>query len=115
MKKYSCYFIFTSYLYLTKPFLIRMNISLFSILRPILLLCMGLLYPVLSTSADWNNFIINYNKSLYGKGSQTWQINAYDETWIYFANQSGILQYDGNSWSVFPLSSRFIRAVASKG
>ncbi|WP_370526817.1 transcriptional regulator [Bacteroides sp. 51] len=82
-----------------------MNIPFSSALRSILLLCMGMIAPVLCYSADWNNFIINYNKNLYGKGSQTWQINTYDESWIYFANQSGMLQYDGNSWSVFPLNN----------
>jgi DNA-binding CsgD family transcriptional regulator len=56
-------------------------------------------------SADWNNFILNYDKSLYGKGSQTWQINAYGEGWVYFANQNGMLQYDGNSWNLFPLNN----------
>lgn len=61
--------------------------------------------PVLNLSAEWNNYIINYNKSLYGKGSQTWEINFYGDNWVYFANQSGMLQYDGNHWAVFPLNN----------
>ena len=36
---------------------------------------LGFAFPVY---ADWNSFIINYNKNLYGKGSQTWQIASYD-------------------------------------
>lgn len=54
-------------------------------------------------ASDWNNFIINYPKSLYGKGSQTWQVAAYNDNWVYFANKNGMLQFDGNIWSVFPL------------
>ncbi len=63
-------------------------------------------------ASDWNNFIINYPKSLYGKGSQTWQIATYNDSWVYFANKSGALQFDGNSWDVFPLNNRSdLRAV----
>ncbi|MDR0895855.1 MAG: transcriptional regulator [Prevotellaceae bacterium] len=51
-----------------------------------------------------NSFIINYPKHLAVKaGAQTWQISAYDSDWIYFANQNGILQYNGHSWMLFPL------------
>ncbi len=56
--------------------------------------------------SDWNNFIINYPKSLFGKGSQTWQIAAYNDNWVYFANKSGVLQFDGNTWNIFPLHNR---------
>ena len=62
-----------------------------------------LLYPFTCFSADWNNFVINYNKSLYGKGSQTWQVASYNDCWVYFANKNGLLQFDGTKWSVFSL------------
>ena len=26
---------------------------------------------------EWNNYVTNYKKELFGKGSQTWQINAF--------------------------------------
>ena len=61
---------------------------------------LGFAFPVY---ADWNSFIINYNKNLYGKGSQTWQIASYDANWVYFANKNGMLQFDGSSWNVFAL------------
>lgn len=60
-------------------------------------------YPFSYLSADWNNFVINYSKNLYGKGSQTWQIAPYNDCWVYFANKNGMLQFDGTSWSIFPL------------
>lgn len=55
--------------------------------------------------AGWNSFIINFDKNQYGKGAQTWQIAAYDDKWVYFANKNGMLQFDGNSWNVFPLNN----------
>ena len=29
--------------------------------------------PFIETFANWNSFIINFDKNLYGKGAQTWQ------------------------------------------
>lgn len=73
--------------------------------RMILHILLLSLFPFLHASADWNNFIINYNKNIYGKGSQTWEIASYNENWVYFANQNGMLQYDGNEWSKFTLNN----------
>lgn len=55
--------------------------------------------------AGWNSFIINFDKNQYGRGAQTWQIAAYDDKWVYFANKNGMLQFDGNTWNVFPLNN----------
>ena len=64
-----------------------------------------LLIPFGKAFAGWNNFIVNFDKSLYGKGTQTWQIAPYDDHWIYFANKNGMVQFDGNVWKVFPMNN----------
>lgn len=65
-------------------------------------------------ASDWNNFIINYSKSLYGKGAQTWQINAYNGNWVYYGNKNGMLQFNGHLWNVYPLNNRSdVRSVLS--
>lgn len=82
----------------------------------VILSFISVLLPALNVSAGWTNFIIHYNKGLYGKGSQTWQIGSYGEGWAYFANQNGMLQYDGNSWTVFPLNNGSdVRSVLPSG
>ncbi|WP_321426597.1 transcriptional regulator [uncultured Bacteroides sp.] len=63
------------------------------------------LFPLTRLSASWNNFIINYKKGVYGKGSQTWQVASYNNNWVYFANKNGLLQFDGSDWGVFPLNN----------
>lgn len=63
------------------------------------------LFPLAQLSASWNNFIINYKKGVYGKGSQTWQVASYNNNWVYFANKNGLLQFDGSDWGVFPLNN----------
>lgn len=64
-----------------------------------------LLLPWGKAVAGWNNFILNFDKSDYGKGIQTWQIAPYKNNWAYFANKNGLVQFDGNAWSVFPLDN----------
>ncbi len=65
-----------------------------------------ILFPGSYAFADWNHFIVNFDKGLYGKGAQTWQIAPYDNHWIYFANKNGLVQFDGDSWKVFPMNNR---------
>lgn len=59
----------------------------------------------LKSFAGWNSYIVNFDKNVYGKGAQTWQIAPYDENWVYFANKNGMLQFDGNVWKVFPMNN----------
>ena len=64
-----------------------------------------LLLPLGKAVAGWNSFIVNFDKSLYGKGAQTWKIAPYDDHWVYFANKNGMVQFDGNVWTVFPMNN----------
>ena len=43
--------------------------------------------PFIEAFANWNSFIINFDKNLYGKGAQTWEIAPYDDKWVFFANK----------------------------
>lgn len=79
------------------------NVS--SLLRLFCLISICVL-PIGHLYADWSNFIVNYHKGLYGKGSQTWKIASYDKYWVNFANKNGMLQYDGNTWNIYPLNNR---------
>ena len=62
------------------------------------------LFP-LSMWADWNSYIVNFEKGLYGKGAQTWQIMPYDDHWVFFANQKGMVQFDGKEWKLLPVNN----------
>jgi ligand-binding sensor domain-containing protein/DNA-binding CsgD family transcriptional regulator len=57
--------------------------------------------------------IINYNKQAYGAGSQNWNI-AQDKAGImYFANNDGLLSFDGTFWRLYRLPNKTIaRSVA---
>lgn len=64
----------------------------------------SLLLPSL-VLAQWTPFVSNYDKSLYGKGSQIWQIAPSQKMFTYFANQKGVVQFDGTNWDLFPLNN----------
>lgn len=52
--------------------------------------------------------IINYTKTDYRGGSQTWDIRQDSAGLLYFANNEGLLTYDGNFWKDYPLPNKTI-------
>lgn len=51
--------------------------------------------------AAWQMPIANYNKSEYNAGTQNWAIGMNSHNWLYFANNYGLLEYDGISWRLY--------------
>lgn len=59
-------------------------------------------------------FIRNYERSEYNGGRQTWDITQTNQNLIYFANNSGVLEFDGTDWKLYQVSNRsVVRAVAA--
>ncbi|MGF6846550.1 hypothetical protein QFZ51_001785 [Chitinophaga sp. W3I9] len=57
--------------------------------------------------------IINYSKSDFQAGTQTWDIEQDSKGIMYFANNEGMLTYDGSHWKAYPLPNRtIVRALA---
>jgi ligand-binding sensor domain-containing protein len=52
--------------------------------------------------------IINYSKDDYHGGSQTWNISQDSTGKMYFANNEGLLSFDGNYWKIYPLPNKTI-------
>lgn len=52
--------------------------------------------------------IINYNKNDFHGGSQTWGISQDKRGRMYFANNEGLITYDGNYWKLYPLPNKTI-------
>ena len=66
----------------------------------------------LSSFASWNNVVDNFDNNTIGYGSHTWQICTYDDEWIYFANNAGLIEYNDNSWNILkPLHREGLRSV----
>lgn len=57
--------------------------------------------------------IISYTKQDYGAGNQNWSIVQDKNGILYFANNQGLLTFDGTFWRVYPLPNKtMVRSVA---
>ncbi|KIC89755.1 triple tyrosine motif-containing protein [Flavihumibacter sp. ZG627] len=52
--------------------------------------------------------IINYSKTDYHGGTQTWDIRQDSSGVLFFANNEGLITYDGTYWKNFPLPNKTI-------
>ena len=48
----------------------------------------------------------HFPRLVHGGGTQTWAITRNSEGIMYFANNDGLLEYDGNRWSLYTLRNR---------
>ena len=69
------------------------------------------LFFVARDCAGWQRSITNYSRNSYKAASQNWRIMQNDNGWMYFANNKGLLEYDGTNWSVYPIHNAKMRAV----
>ncbi|MCD8263285.1 MAG: hypothetical protein LUD02_03245 [Tannerellaceae bacterium] len=70
-----------------------------------------LIIPV-EVVSQWNSFVVNYKKELFGRGAQTWQIKQYNKDHIYCGNKNGLLQYNGNQWILYPVINQMDVRIA---
>jgi ligand-binding sensor domain-containing protein/DNA-binding CsgD family transcriptional regulator len=57
--------------------------------------------------------IINYEKTTYGAGTQNWAIQQDRNGILYFANNEGLLTFDGTFWKTYPVSNKtIVRSLA---
>lgn len=47
----------------------------------------------------------NFNRKLSNAGTQNWDIIQYKNDWMYFANNNGLLEFDGLKWSLYPIKN----------
>jgi len=58
-------------------------------------------------------YIVNYNKTVYSAGTQNWGIAQDENGFMYFANNDGILRFDGFHWDLIEtFRSAPVRSIA---
>ncbi|SDC62250.1 triple tyrosine motif-containing protein [Williamwhitmania taraxaci] len=59
----------------------------------------------------------NFKKAEYGGGTQNWGISQDNRGFMYFANNNGVLQFDGQFWNLFtmPDSNKLVRSILCVG
>lgn len=83
--------------------------------RLLFIIILGLFLPVMATAEIkkiGTPFIRNFPKREYKAGTQNWQIVQDKRGFIYFANNEGLMMYDGNQWQLFKMpNSSIVRAL----
>ncbi len=68
------------------------------------------LYPPLSaqTATVGAPAITNFTRTDYQAGTQNWSIRQNTEGLLYFANNKGLLEFDGTNWKTYPLPNHTV-------
>ena len=56
--------------------------------------------------------IVKYSKEIYNAGIQNWMISQDNQRFMYFANNEGLLEFNGSKWTLYPSPNEtIIRSV----
>ncbi len=72
-------------------------------MRNILLILVALIFPVHIMAI--RPFVRNYTRDNYQSGTQNWKITQSESEIMYFANNNGLLEFDGENWRTFPIEN----------
>ena len=66
--------------------------------------------PLIGFSQNTIGFpdVVNYSKQIYNAGLQNWDIKQDKNGILYFANNEGLLSFDGIFWNLYPLPNKTI-------
>lgn len=67
--------------------------------------------PFLFLSASWQRPVTNYLRHEYRSGNQNWMVAQHENGWMYFANNKGLLEFDGVEWNTYTIHNAKTRAV----
>ncbi|WP_239060667.1 hypothetical protein [Bacteroides sp. 519] len=76
-----------------------------------ILTLLSLLLIFNSALANWQRSITNYNRHEYKAANQNWMISQHENGWMYFANNKGLLEFDGVTWNTYSIHNAKTRAV----
>ena len=67
-------------------------------------------------SAQEHPPVMSYNPDAYGAQNQNWSVSQSSDQTMYFANNSGLLEYDGMNWNSYPVPDKsIVRSVKAIG
>ena len=85
-------------------------------MRKWLLSLMAIVALPIAAQSPWQRDVVNYSRQSYHSGNQNWQIGQSAEGWMYFANNNGLLEFDGSNWNTYPLPGNTkVRSVLPVG
>jgi len=72
-------------------------------------------FTVFFAQSAWQRNIVNYQRNTYAGGSQNWMIKQQsDNGRIFFANSTGLIEFDGVNWNTHQPKNRIVRCLEMK-
>ncbi len=68
-----------------------------------IILCIVVLQSIIYSVFSIHPTVRNFTRSTYKAGTQNWDIIQSNSNCIYFANNDGLLEFDGQKWSNYPI------------
>lgn len=60
--------------------------------------------------------VVNYGPNQYSAGNQNWMVAQAENKNLYFANSTGLLEYNGENWNIYPVpNNTVVRSVKVVG
>ncbi|WP_183556987.1 triple tyrosine motif-containing protein [Mucilaginibacter sp. SP1R1] len=79
----------------------------------LILICRALVYSAIAQTTIGIPAIKNYTHNDYGASSEIWDVKQDKNGILYFANNDGLLTFDGSYWKMYPLPNKgTIKALA---
>jgi hypothetical protein len=64
-----------------------------------------ILFLIQASSYAIHPTVRNFYRKVSQAGTQSWDIAQHKNDWMYFANNKGLLEYDGNRWTIYPIGN----------
>ena len=81
-------------------------------IKPLLLFVITILLSVSMSYSQELPPIVKYNSTTYAAGNQNWMISQDKNNFIFFANNDGLLEFNGSNWNLYPSPNEtIIRSV----
>lgn len=58
-----------------------------------------------SAATLWQRPVFNFSRHTYMAANQNWMLGQADNGWMYFANNHGLLEFDGVFWNTYPIDN----------
>ena len=76
--------------------------------------CIIVLFTVFVAFSQEHPPLVTYEPSSYGAENQNWGISQTSDETMYFANNSGLLEFDGMNWKLYPVhDNSIVRSVTA--
>lgn len=59
----------------------------------------------------WDRQSVSYDPQSYQGGTQNWQIRQSEKGWLYVANNNGLLEFDGYTWTLHSMKGCRVRSL----